>query len=495
MRFSEHFGITRTQDDDWFDPHLTIDTALFVDPLLVLEGGHEWAAGHEELLQHFEECYRLIARSTSSTSLQSAAARRLLTFPEPAEFGLGYTASSTSGSGSNSAVANTLADGIAIAIAAGLTSPEHIEEVGIFVERIGADRISDAVCNVLKCRFVKYTQDVCRRHEIDMGKHRLRNARVSLEQARWITEEVELPTNPITGRPIILVPDRLLNPLPILNAGDWFDSDLNSDLRLQLNLAVGKRAAKADIVRFAREHPERVREWVREQADRSDLTGYDFSSDPLGVITWDREPVEFAADHPIEGVSPPTSQEELIGLISTVIDRFGHFIEEQRGWSLLWKENDKEKREEAAQLLFLGMAQSYLRLFDVELDREVELGRGPVDFKISSGSKFRMLIEVKKVHNGKFWNGVKDQLPSYLVSDDCIAGWYLAIQYRTSKSGDERIAELPRIAREVANSSGKQIRYSIIDARPKISASNINGEEVSSMDDETTLEDEEEFED
>lgn len=57
------------------------------------------------------------------------------------------------------------------------------------------------------------------------------------------------------------------------------------------------------------------------------------------------------------------------------------------------------------QLLFLGLAQPYLRQFDVELDREVELGRGPVDFKASSGTTARLLIEVKKLHNGKFWNG------------------------------------------------------------------------------------------
>jgi hypothetical protein len=97
---------------------------------------------------------------------------------------------------------------------------------------------------------------------------------------------------------------------------------------------------------------------------------------------------------------------------------------------LLWNDDGSEKQELAAQLAFLGMAQPYLRLFDVELDREVELGRGPVDFKVTSGSKYRLLIEVKKVHNGTFWNGLEAQLISYMKSDDCQNGWYLAVRNR-----------------------------------------------------------------
>ena len=52
MRFSEAFGIERSEADDWFDPHLTIDTKLFIDPLLLLEAGGEWAQAHNLSLIH-----------------------------------------------------------------------------------------------------------------------------------------------------------------------------------------------------------------------------------------------------------------------------------------------------------------------------------------------------------------------------------------------------------------------------------------------------------
>ncbi|MDQ1734115.1 MAG: hypothetical protein QOH56_366 [Pseudonocardiales bacterium] len=472
MRFSTAFAITRTKADDWFDPHMTVDTKLFIDPLLMLMGGKRWVAAHDELIDHFVHCYRLVSKADSPTSVSGKAARRMLTFPEPAEFGLGYTAVGTSGSGSGSRFAEQMADGIAVAIARGLTTPEHIEEIGILNEGIGPDRISDAACNVLKHRFIAYTQAVAKRHEIELDEHVVQNARVFVDKARWSKDTVLLPTNPATGGPVILVPERLLNNLPVLNADDWFDSNINEDIRTQMNVTIGQRVSKSNIVDYARRYPDRVRKWAREQSSRTDLHGYDFGDDKKGVVGWDKQPAEYASTHPITGIAVPTNQQELSTLVGKMLEQFRHFIEDQRGWSLLHNADGTEKPEEAAQLVFLGMAQQYLRLFNVELDREVELGRGPVDFKVASGSKIRLLIELKKAHNGKFWNGLSAQLPSYLKSDDSTEGWFVALRYRNNKASQARMNALPGVVASCAQTIGKTIRYSSIDARPKESASN-----------------------
>lgn len=97
MRFSDAFGITRTAADDWFDPHLSVDTKLFVDPLLLfLAKENVWVGAHDELIAHFTKCYELVAKATGPTSTSARVAKRLLTFPEPSEFCLGYTAVGTS---------------------------------------------------------------------------------------------------------------------------------------------------------------------------------------------------------------------------------------------------------------------------------------------------------------------------------------------------------------------------------------------------------------
>jgi hypothetical protein len=55
-----------------------------------------------------------------------------------------------------------------------------------------------------------------------------------------------LPTNPVTGDPILLVPKKLLRDLPTLNAKDWFQSDVNDEVRTYLNLNVGQHPEARD---------------------------------------------------------------------------------------------------------------------------------------------------------------------------------------------------------------------------------------------------------
>jgi hypothetical protein len=83
------------------------------------------------------------------------------------------------------------------------------------------------------------------------------------------------------------------------------------------------------------------------------------------------------------------------------------------------------------------------------------------------------LVEAKKLHNGDFWNGLDNQLPSYLMSDQTTDGWLLAIRYRTGGISDKRAAELPRRVRTVSQREGLAISFTTIDARPKVSASKI----------------------
>lgn len=321
MRFSRAFDLATGPRDDWFDADLTVDTRLFLDPFLLLRAGRAWSPAHDELVRHFQHCYKLVAKASGKASLSAKSAYRLLTFPEPFEFGLGYTATSTRGSGGGSHQARTIADGIAIAVAAGLDQPEHIEEIGILNEGFGADRISDAALNVLKARFIKYTQSVARRHELPLEQHRVRNAAVDLDSARWTDDVVELPTNPATGDPVILLPRRLLRDLPTLNAEDWFQSDVNSEVRDYLNVKVGQTIRKSDIVQLARKNPAQVREWARTQTTRTDLLGYDFTDDPKGVVNYDAASVAYVKANPI-AVSAPTNQAELSSLVGTVLGNF-----------------------------------------------------------------------------------------------------------------------------------------------------------------------------
>lgn len=473
MRFSTAYSLKHEAGYGWFDPDLTVDTRLFLDPFRLLKSGATWAKAHADLVGHFAHCYHLVAKAPNQQSNSAKAAMRLLTFPEPYEFGLGYTVASTRGSGGGALQARVIMDGIAVALAAGLAEPEHIEEIGILNEGFGADRISDAALNVLKPYFVRYTQGIARRHGVPLRRHKLRNAILDRENARWLERHVELPTNTATGGPVLLIPKKLLRELPTLNAEDWFQSDINDEVRSYMNVQVGKTIPKREIVKLARKHPDAVRIWARNQTSRMDLKGYDFRADPKGVVSYDKAAV-YAQNNPLHVLPAPDSQADLSRLVGEILAKFKAYIEDGGGWRLLWNDNDhSEKNEDAAQLAFMGMAREYLRLYGVEVDREVELGRGPVDFKVSAGHNIRLLIEVKKVHTGTFWNGLNDQLPSYLVSDDTTEGWLVAIQYRDAKTTTSRLKSLPDDVRAAAQRTGKTLHFVAIDGRRPLSASKI----------------------
>lgn len=479
MLASVHFGIRRTTLDDWFDPILDADTELFVDPFLVFkEPPGFWSGAHASLINHFNRAFMMIAEgSLNPATLAYKKALALLVFKEPKELCLGYTSKGTSGLGSGLGYAEAIALAIVEAIKRGLQHLRHFEELGILNEGIGPDRISDITCTILKSRFVEYTRLIANRHGIPMSKHRLFAAEFNEQRLSWEMPEVEVPTNPSTGGPLLFVPERFVKDLPVLNANDWWAFYESEQLRRDLNYEIMGKVDKKTIVETARRYPELVREWATHKEGQS-ASGYDFDRDSKGVWKWDQASAAFVSGNPLT-LAPAQSEQEFADVISKIIQNYRLFVEDQGGWYLLWDaEAKKEKPEHAAQLLFRGVAQNYCRANDISLDPEVNLGRGPVDFKFSKGYARRAHLELKKLHNGKFWNGLETQLPSYMKSDDVSIGWFLALQYNDTKTSKKRAKELPAKVKAAGQDNGIDLKYGLVDARSKPSASKLGGKQT-----------------
>lgn len=474
MLASKSFQIKRTKQDDWFDPILNTDTDLFLDPFLVFkERGGFWSEAHSRIIKHFDRAFLLIAEGNANTkSLQYRKALALLIFREPRELCLGYTAKGTAGAGSGIGYAKTIAHAIADAIKRGLKHPKHFEELGVLNEGIGPDRISDITCTILKEQLVRYTQGIAQQHGLPLSPHRLYGGSFDERRLRWETPSVELPTNPFTKGPLLFVPQRFLRELPVINAADWWEYYEGEQLRQDMNYEIMGHVDKATIVAVARRHPRMVRKWTALKETQKP-SAYDFDRDPKGVWKWNIAADEFAQNNPIL-ISPPDNKDGFQAIIEKVLDRYELFVEEQGGWDLLWKvKGTEEKPEQAAQLLFRGVAESYCRANNISLDREVNLGRGPVDFKFSNGYRHRAHLEIKKLHNGKFWNGLEQQLPSYMKSDEVSDGWFVAIQYRSNSTSTKRARVLRKRVHELGLQKELGLRYRLIDARPKKSASSL----------------------
>jgi hypothetical protein len=472
MLASAHFGLTRTSDDDWFDTILDVDTELFVDPFLVFKDDDAfWRDAHDALISHFNSAFMLIAQGNRQpTSLPYSKAVDLLIFKEPHELCLGYTARGTHGAGSGRGFARTIAAAISDAITRGLDRPSHFEELGILRRGIGPDRISDATCTILKPRLIAYTQGIATRHGIDLRPHRLYGADFDQQRQRFRTGLVNLPTNPETNGPLLFVPERFLDELPTINDDDWWKYYEVQCLRDDLNYEILGKVSKEKIVAAARQNPESVRDWAQAQ-EAQPAKPYDMQRDRKGVVRWEAAANAFTLSSPL-AITPPTNGSQFDEVIEHVIAKFRLFVEQQGGWRLLW-DRAGEKEELAAQLVFYGIARNYCEANNIVVSREVELGRGPVDFTFSNGYSERAHLEVKKLHNGKFWNGLDRQLPSYMASDDVGKGWFVALRYRNGKKWDDRETALPSRAQAAAQAHGRDLRAALIDARSQVSASRL----------------------
>lgn len=93
-------------------------------------------------------------------------------------------------------------------------------------------------------------------------------------------------------------------------------------------------------------------------------------------------------------------------------------IENKDGYRLFWKDNQPIRKEEDLQLLYR------LTWFGTpsDVNREVNNGRGPVDYKVSRGSSDRSLVEFKLARNSKLKQNLQNQLAVYQKASDAQHG-------------------------------------------------------------------------
>ncbi len=77
---------------------------------------------------------------------------------------------------------------------------------------------------------------------------------------------------------------------------------------------------------------------------------------------------------------------------------------------------------------------------DVDMTREANAGRGPVDFKFSAGWHRRALIEVKLLSSSKLRRGAGGQLPQYLASEQISCAYYVCVGFTDRDLRPERLA-------------------------------------------------------
>ena len=469
MHFSEYFGIReRDEDESWFDPILEVDVNLFIDPFLIFSTPvPPFEESHAKIIAFFNGAFRLAAEAGGRRGLRHRLLISMLEFPEVPELCLGYTEASTLGAGSGRGFSNVIAAGIYESIARGILEVRHFEEIGLLYEGIGCDRISDITANLLKSDLIDYTQRICAAHNVPMNPVRLRNVRFNERFSRWESGTARLPQNPVSRRGVLLVPAIFLRRLPTISAEDFWDYLWDNEgqrLRDQFGYEIKSNVRKRDIIRVARNNRFLVQNYLEYVEGRARPVAYDLQRDPAGLYQWDSATRFFASQYPLS-LAPPTTVEEFNSLVMTIVEQFRHFVEQEGGYKLLWNDPPGGAKPEAAsQLLFQGIVRHYCRANDIDFSREVETGRGPVDFKFSNGFAQRTLLEVKLASNARFWHGIRQQVPTYLRAAQIRHGIVAIVVLNPRELG--MVGQLQEVVGDLSRELGASIRSVVIDAIP-----------------------------
>lgn len=346
MLFSEQFNVTMTGADDWFNPILFTDTKLFIDPFLILndEKG-AFMGSHAEIVQFFDFVFKLIAKSSGNVATREwQHAIVLLELGEVHELCIGYTGSGTRGAGSGRGMATQIARGLLAAVRQGVAKLEHFEEVQIFEEGIGADRISDATASILRSRLARYTEAVAERHRVPTQEIRYLRFYFDPTSGRWHAQRYKLPLNPYTNDPILLVPKDYLRALPTINPGDFWDYCFNTENEIiirEFGDEISRNVDKATFVQFAKRHPD-LRERYVKSKELEGGEAYDLRTDPHGYYQPFFGGRGWASSHPVH-CSIETA-DDLFQAVFPFAERFRNYVENNEGWRLLWNDDETPKK-------------------------------------------------------------------------------------------------------------------------------------------------------
>lgn len=434
VRFSDHFNIKESKLERLgvLNPTLNVDTKLFIDPVLLKQSAHK--EFNKNVIKtyeyHFGKVIKLLLATKKTDDPAWKAARRLLTFPEIKWTCLGYGAQSISGSGSGDDGTNVFIVSAKEIIDLGVHDPDLFVAMSLFEKKVGPDKISDMTTNVILRDLLAFNSRVLTKLGVPLRRQ-------ELVLKNGSSFDAHLPVNPCIAKPtpIVLVPTDLLRALPV--ATDW---DEVGDIAARNE--VYRRSANEQLgdiwKRKSLEAKEELKDWATAKKGNFEVLlelirgakpkSYDIGNDPLGELVWRRLAQELVGRINKDIELP--KRLDLAGvkkIVSTIVDEFKFLIEGRRLSEELYGDGKHPRPERAAQRLFFAVAYAFCKAHNLDLTLEADTGNGPVDFKVSTGFRGRVLVEIKLSTNNRVIAGYTRQLEAYKSAEETAEGFYVLI--------------------------------------------------------------------
>jgi len=464
-----------------FNVSLINDLPVFIDPFLLFNSEKpEYRALHDEIIGYI----RFLRDVSNSGRVNVGLLNSWYRFPEVKQNWLGYSKVGNKGSGLGPAFAAALNENLNSLFNdfgnEQITKGSHLEKLCLIKDKVGKDNISDFTTNLVKGFLCRYTQEFAQAY-IDHARLKrvpVRHIAFNSETRNWTTEHFTLPF--IDGDYVLLTPKEILtkddawiNKHDLIGDFEEIASSVpNEELRAQINdyfqrmlpddanrketdaaviSTVRRFPALIDYyIRFKEEHGDEAKALSEERVQETERVFID----QVGQLS--RQLATLTQFYSQPGDSYQDAFDRVMFLKQV--------IEDNDGYRIFYIDGKPVKREADLQVMFkLTWYAS-----DFSVDREVNNGRGPVDYKISRGSKDSTLVEFKLASNSKLKRNLENQVEVYKAAN------------RTEKAikvimcfSESEISKVSRILNDLSLMGDPNVVVIDADAGNKTSASNV----------------------
>lgn len=488
--FSDVFGVSVESLEEYgaFNISLFSDMPLFIDPFLLFSSEkNEYKSLHQQILRYLTFLKEKAENGITDIGLIKA----WYAFPEVKQNWFGYSELGNRGHGLGNHFAQNMHALMPLAFKdlgkETLTSSSHLEKVGLFDKGIGRDNISDFTTNLILDYLLTYTQGFAKQYiDPKLAKvFSVKDAYFDYEHERWMPQNYYLPKGP-NGDFVILTPkDILTRDETWINNGDMIErfaeiseSIENEQLRAHINdyfrshipntkMSNREKDKAIKTAKWAtiNQYPVLIEYYINLKERDKEMANSIANDKVIGVQSFFVNNIQsFLNDHLIKtnfyNIPPEASFQETLKRVHYLKE----CIEKNDVYWLFYDGHKPVKKEQDLQHAFRLVW--YASVFDV--NREVNNGRGPADYKISFGAENSTIVEFKLASNTSLKKNLANQLEIYQDANNTKFGIKVIMFFST-----EELNKVTKILKDLNLDNSPNVV--LIDARIKKSASKEDG--------------------
>lgn len=481
--FTDYFNVSIDEINEYgaFNISLINDLPVFIDPFLLFNSDKlEYQELHKKIIRYITFLREMSEAGTISKGLL----QHWFLFPEVKQNWLGFSKVSNGGSGLGGKFATALNDNLSTIFTdfgtEQITKSSHLEKLCLVKDGVGKDNISDFTTNLIKGFLCEYTETFAKNH---LDVHRTKSvlvphAEFSYQTRRWCGKKFTLPY--IDGDFVLLTPKDILtkdeawiNKHDIIgDFDDILESIPNIELRAQINDYflrripddARRREINEAIASTLRKFPELIDRYIRLKEDTGDkavaLSEQKVRETEAVFIGQVSRLIKDLRDDGNFYFTKDDTHEEAYKRVLFL----KQVIENNDGYRIFYIKGEPVKREADLQLMF----RLTWYATDDDVNSEVNNGRGPVDYKISRGSKDSTLVEFKLASNSKLKQNLAKQVEVYKAANQTKKSIKVILYF-----SDDELDTVHRTMKELGLKEGKELVLIDAQSSNKQSGSNV----------------------